>query len=399
MYEFHFDENPANHAVNGDFFGSYLRHIAQPIFPRLDSELIKDAREHNDPAVRENAVYEYVYRHEHDSFPVLLKLLQDEADKAVRISLFEELVRLDKGAFQQYLERYGTPKDLHPLGIANYAMEANGSRPTKTDPKEIFDQTIPLRISLREYVEVEPRKWMYHVFAPIQETRVAGQLLACSVVETRTTRIVLAKHLKNLHSDGSLHIEVTLFNGRTAGDATGTGNFSFQTMLKVPFYPSGRIGDQSEGLIPDANIVVERSGCTKPDALLSIRGIPAINNVTGIIRAWGYTRPDKATFDPSGRVDQVAGLFHLGSLIDPRVRDYINTYTIGTYRGVLMPDEDGKIPLNTNPSYATLDGEIDRDRDGKAENPGEQYDICPEVYPLSHYVGEGPRTQGPPLKR
>ncbi len=119
---------------------------------------------------------------------------------------------------------------------------------------------------------------------------------------------------------------------------------------------------------------------------MQVRGIPVINNVTGLIRAWGYTRPDRATFDPAGRMDMIAGLFHLGSLIDPRVRDYVNTYTIGTYRGMIAPDEHGRLGLNTSPSYMTLDGEIDRNRDGVAETPGEHYDLCPSVYPVEHYI-------------
>jgi serine/threonine-protein kinase len=47
---------------------------------------------------------------------------------------------------------------------------------------------------------------------------------------------------------------------------------------------------------------------------ITIRDYPALQSVTGGILAWGYTRPDRATFDPDGRMDQIAGLFHLGRL-------------------------------------------------------------------------------------
>jgi len=379
------ENDPSSAAYLGDYFASQLRAVAQPIIPRLDSELLEDINSHSDPAVRENAMFEYVYRHERDAVPVLLKSWHGEENDAVRTSYFEELTRLDYSGLKLYLESSGIPKDTYPLAIAAYRLDP-GKRETKTDPTEIFDQVLPLRIALREYVEVEPGKWMYHVFAPIQETRVAGQLYACSKVETRARQIVMTKHLEGLHSDGSLHLENTLFCGRTLPKGENTGSFSYATALRVPFYPSGRIGDQSEGIIRDALITVERSGTNEPADDILIQGVPAVNNVTGFIHAWGFTRPDRATFDASGRMDQIAGLFHLGSLLDPRIRDYVNTYTIGTYRGALAADEDGKIPLNTNPSYSTLNGEIDRNRDGVADEPVEQYDICPGIYPISHYT-------------
>ncbi len=391
--------DPAQAAVAEDFFANNVRAIAKPIDPRTDQELLGDAQNHTDPAVREHAAFEYVYRHEHDSFPVILKLYEAESEDAVRTTLFEELTRIDEPAFKHYVQMKGVPDQLEAVAYARFGREVKHKRRARTDEKELFDQCIPLRVSLREYIEVEPRKWMYHVFSPLQEQRVAGQLVACSRVETRDHRIVLSKQLEGLHADGSLHIENTLFNGRTAYIDDYTTVFSYKTLLRIPFYPSGRIGDRSEGVIPDAMVNVARAGAINLDRELAVRDRPVINNVTGIIRTWGYTRPDKATFDPAGRMDLIAGLFHLGDLIDPRTRDYVNSYTIGTYRGVIAPDEDGMIGLNTRPSYATLDGHIDRDRDGKAEKEGEHYDLCPDVHPIEHYGQDRSRPLINPMKR
>lgn len=375
--------------LSADFFAKHVDAAAEAIMPRLDAELIADARHHSDPAVREHAALELIARHGKGAFALVLDFWQREEDLQVRRSMFEELTDLDKPQFKLFLQDHGIPRGLEAWGNSHFGVRYERRMQTRTDEAEPFDQVIPLRIALKEYVEVEPNVWKYHVFAPIQETRVAGQLYACSVVETRHKRIALTKQLEGLHSDGSLHIENTLFNGRTLMIDKFTGVFSFQTVMPVPFYPSGRIGDQSEGVISDAAIFVARAGQWNLSEDLAIRGHPVINNVTGLIRAWGYTRPDRATFDPSGRMDMVAGLFHLGSLIDPRIRDYVNTYTIGTYRGMITPDEEGVIGLNTNPSYMTLDGEIDRNRDGVAENPGEHYDLCPGVHPISHYGADG----------
>ncbi|WP_142786394.1 hypothetical protein [Changchengzhania lutea] len=387
-----------------DHFARHLKAIAKPIVPISDKQLLSDAGNHSDPAVREYALLEYSYRYDQSSFGVLLDFWQGETDRDVRKSLFEELVRLDGKAFKHYLELKGVPKDIPELARAYYNAPLGGVTrgkrlDVKSDEKEIFDQTIPLRVALREYVEVEPGKWMYHLYGPIQEKRVAGQLLACTKVETRMDRVVLTKHLEGLHTDGSLHIESTLFTGRTVMRDDVTGVASMRTMMKIPFYPSGRVGDESEGVITDANILVARAATWQLNKDIQIRDHYAINNVTGIIHAWGYTRPDKATFDPSGRMDLIAGLFHLGDIIDERVRPYINTYTIGAYYGNIEPDVKGIIGLNTLPSYTTLDGEIDRDRDGIAETPGEHYDRCPGVHPIDHYKRDNdPRSTGPKTK-
>ena len=202
--------------------------------------------------------------------------------------------------------------------------------------------------------------------------------------------------LEGLNSDGTLHIESTLFTGRTVMRDERTGVASMRTLMTIPFYPSGRVGDESEGFIPDAQIMVARQATWETDVQIRIRDVPAINNVTGIIHAWGYTRPDRATFDPAGRMDLIAGLFHLGDIVDDRVRPYINSFTIGAYYGNITQNEDGVVGLNTRPSYTTLDGEIDRDRDGKAEVPGEHYARPPGVYPIEHYLRDDEKRSGGP---
>jgi hypothetical protein len=390
----------AHASVHGDFFSNYLREIATPIVHRDDEDLIHDFYNHEDPAVRENAAFEYIYRHEQNSLPIILKYFEAEPDHRIKVTLFEELHRINGAAFKTYLESSGVPDGLQHLAHAYYLYDGltKSDLETKSDAEEIFDQVIPLRISLREYIEVEPGRWCYHVISPIQETRVAGQLYACSKVDTRLTRIVMTKQLENLHSDGSLHQEGVLFSGRTAMITKTMGVFKFSTLVKIPFYPSGRVGDESEGIVEDAVIQVMRAGAWQLSNTIRVRDIPVINNVLGTINAWGYTRPDKATFDPRGRIDMTAGLFHLGDLTDARVRDYINTFTIGSYRGVIMPGKEGFIGLNTNSSFTTLEGEIDTDRDGKPDQPGLHYDRCPGVHPPEYYHELENRTPGPKTK-
>nr|MDJ0766993.1 HEAT repeat domain-containing protein [Myxococcota bacterium] len=186
-----------------DNFVRQLKASSGAIVPRSDKELLSDAENHSDPAVREHALFEYSYRKDQAGVPTILKIWEGETDPDVRISVFDELVRLDYEAVKSYLEWQGVPKDVAHQALAHYdaGLEERVAGSVQSDPDEIFDQTIPLRVMLREYIEVEPNKWLYHIFAPIQERRVAGQLLACTKVETRHERVVLTKHLEGLNSD------------------------------------------------------------------------------------------------------------------------------------------------------------------------------------------------------
>lgn len=159
-----------------DNFVKQLKASSGPIVPRTDRELLSDAENHSDPAVREHALFDYSYRKDRAAVPTILKIWEGETDRDVRISVFDELVRLDYEAVKSFLEWRGVPEDVSHLALAHYdaGLEERAMPRVESDPEEVFDQTIPLRVLLREYIEVEPNKWLYHIFAPIQEKRVAG---------------------------------------------------------------------------------------------------------------------------------------------------------------------------------------------------------------------------------
>src|ERR1700719_3661427 len=92
--------DPALAGMSEDFFAKHLDAVAEPIVPRLDSELLADARNSSDPAVSEHAAIELLARHGRTAFSMLLDLWKREEDHAVRQSLFEELVTLDKAQFK-----------------------------------------------------------------------------------------------------------------------------------------------------------------------------------------------------------------------------------------------------------------------------------------------------------
>ena len=61
----------------------------------------------------------------------------------------------------------------------------------------------------------------------------------------------------------------------------------------------------------------------------------------------------------------------LSTLHDPESRDLTNVFILGTFKGKLNDwDGDGRIDLNSRDVYSTVDGELDTNQDGIADEPG-----------------------------
>ena len=61
----------------------------------------------------------------------------------------------------------------------------------------------------------------------------------------------------------------------------------------------------------------------------------------------------------------------LSSIQDPAVRDLTNVFLVGTFKGKLNDwDGDGLIDVNSRDVYSTVDGEVDMNQDGIADEPG-----------------------------
>ena len=367
--------------TSADYFGAQLRSVAERLDPRSDDELVRDARTHEDAGVREQASLELSARRGQGAFDSILDAFREEPDREARIGLLDELAYLDSTRMRDALQALNVQSDslIDAWSMAQFGTETRSDRRAMTDDREPFDQVIKLRIKLACYVQVQPDQWVTWAISPLVVRRIAGQLYACSRVDTRLERIGVTKQLQGLHADGSLHLENTLFLGRTAMVGAREAAFNFETLVDAPFYPSGRLGDQSKGMLRTP-LHVSRMGMWQLDPDISVRGISAINNVTGMIRGWGYADPERVRVDENGRLVMTPGIFDLGGITDQKSSGYMNFYIEGGYRGFIADyDGDGLIDLNTMPSYMTIDCEIDRDRDGVAEVPGDHYDVCPAI--------------------
>lgn len=180
---------------------------------------------------------------------------------------------------------------------------------------------------------------------------------------------MIAKTISGLHADGSPHCDNYLFRGFTDRTRRDRGNFFFESLVPRTFFKSGRADDPSEG-VRKANIGFARYGTWHLEPKFQIREEAAIRYVRGRFQGWGYVNLARI----AGRsIEQVLtpGNGVLSTLHDPEVGPMTNAFILGTFKGKLNDwDGDGRIDMNSRDVYSTVDGEIDSDQDGVADEPG-----------------------------
>jgi hypothetical protein len=92
--------------------------------------------------------------------------------------------------------------------------------------------------------------------------------------------------------------------------------------------------------------------------------------VRGRFQGWGYANPEAVAGKTIEEV-LLPGNAILSTLHDPVAGPLTNVFISGTFKGKLNDwDGDGVIDLNSRDVYSTVDGEIDSNQDGIADEPG-----------------------------
>jgi len=359
-------------------FGYALDKASVRIDSRTDEELRADAFSHPDPVMREQALFEYADRDLPDAFDLLVEVIRSERNREVRWDALWAMEKLGGPHAVAALRLF--EKDADPE-IAEWAG-LFGSELTTGDPRfdgrsgvftegKTFDETLHLLIHCDLYVRFDNtnRHWGKLSLGPLGLARIYGQAHACPNVATREKQLLMAKTIDGLHADGSKHIDNYLFRGFTDRTRRDRGNFYFESQVPRTFFRSGHADDPSQGT-HDTRIGFTRYGNWHLDENLKVRGEDAIRYVRGRFQGWGYTPVETVI---GKRLDQVLtpGNGVLSTLHDPEIRDLTNVFIIGTFKGKLNDwDGDGRIDLNSRDIYSTVDGELDTNQDGIADEPG-----------------------------
>lgn len=359
-------------------FGYALDRIAVRLDNRTNAVLQDQALHHPDPAMREQALFEYADRDHADAIELLCQAVKHDADRQVRWDALWAVEKLGGPEGAAALTRFA--KDADPE-IAEWARlflsELQTGDPTfdgrtaRFTPGRTFDETIFLLIHCDLYIRLDQsnQHWGKISLAPQGLARVFGQAHACPNVATRERQLVIAKTIDGLHTDGSPHMDNYLFRGFTDRTRSDRGNFFFESLVPRPFFKSGHADDPSEGL-RQAQIGFARYGTWYLEPSFRVHDAAAIRYVRGRFQGWGYINLSRVAGKPIEEV-LLPGNGVLSTLHDEEAGPMTNAFILGTFKGKLNDwDGDGQIDLNSRDVYSTVDGEIDTDQDGVADQDG-----------------------------
>lgn len=359
-------------------FGFALNRAAVRLDTRSDDELRHDALNHPNPVMREQAFYEYADRDLPDAFELLTQVVATEQQRELRWDALWAIEKLGGPHAVAALRRFERDADPEIAEWSTlFASELSTGDPTfdkrsaKFTPGRTFDETIYLLIHCDVYVRLDDsnRHWGKMSLGPRGLAQIYGQAHACPNVATRERQLLMGKTIDGLHDDGSLHVDNYLFRGFTERTRSDRGNFYFESSVPRTFYRSGRADDASEGTT-NTQIGFARYGAWHLDPSMKIHDEAAIRYVRGRFQGWGYTNVD-GVIGKSLEQILAPGNGILSSIQDPAVRDLTNVFLVGTFKGKLNDwDGDGVIDINSRDVYSTVDGEVDMNQDGIADEPG-----------------------------
>ncbi|MFI2649005.1 HEAT repeat domain-containing protein [Micromonospora fulviviridis] len=359
-------------------FGYALNKVAVRLDNRTNQELRDAALNHPDAAMREQALFEYADRDLPDAIELLGQAVLHDPNREVRWDALWAIEKLGGAHAVATLSKFA--KDTDPE-IAEWSHlfrselqtgdPAFDGRAGQFTPGRTFDETIYLLIHCDLYVRLDDsnQHWGKISLAPQGLARIYGQAHACPNVATRERQLVIAKTIDGLHADGSPHCDNYLFRGFTDRTRRDRGNFFFESLVPRTFFKSGRADDPSEGT-RQANIGFARYGTWHLDPKFQIHDEAAIRYVRGRFQGWGHINLARVAGRSMEEILQ-PGNGVLSTLHDPEIGHMTNAFILGTFKGKLNDwDGDGVIDMNSRDVYSTVDGEIDMNQDGVADQPG-----------------------------
>ncbi|HEX8185046.1 MAG TPA: HEAT repeat domain-containing protein [Blastocatellia bacterium] len=360
-------------------FEDMIARVSVNLEKRTDEELIEHARKLSDPALREHALYQYLGRNGVKAMPLISEALFEDTDSDLRVNLLWALEWIPSEDSKRICLELTNDRDHRVREWARvFAWEMGWSERDFRSPREFkhyegraFDQTIYLHITCNIYIKLGPGNdmWGHLLISPQMLKRVFGQALACNNMGTRDDEVVVSKTLCGLNADGSDHYEAFLFRGFTELTNPLQGNFYFETQTKRPIFLSGKANDPSQGVVPDVVVPFARQGQWFLNENINVKGRMAIEYVRGLFQGWSYVNLER--IENSGGEFFFPGNSILSTLHHPVVGPKTNGFINGRFKGKVVDwDGDNIIDLNYLPAHATVNGEVDSDLDGIADEPG-----------------------------
>jgi hypothetical protein len=188
--------------------------------------------------------------------------------------------------------------------------------------------------------ESERYKWNSLVAGPQTQRALVGDLTAAVTAETFYDNLVIQKVCTDTRFTDSGHVQGYLFRGMSRPVGANAMAHYYHSETPQPFYLSGRIGDESEGVV-QVHSDLTRNAETHIVTNESIP-FPYVQSVRGLF--FGTARMNTVVVDnPSVPLDRLLQIVE---------GEHANGWFFGEFRSVPVDvDGDGRIELNGMPMF------------------------------------------------
>jgi len=354
------------------------REIMKRFDNRSDKKLKEAIFDMESGMERERAIWEYANRHNELAIPILQDVMNSEKDPSIRWTTLwavqkfcgvEGLSVISKGLYDENEE----VRSWSNLFLYESTGEINIQEQRNFDfnPKNPFDQTLPLEISGYARTLVPEMGWVQATLSPKWFESIMGRVMACTRQATFDNKLIIEKEIKNFYDDGTNYYEIYDFTGHSFAIDKNLKKHCYHGISNHLFYPSGKVGlvrSEEEKPISDMVVNVGRTATTASNnyqietnntkeitAGKKVRRI--VNSVRGTYSGNAYVNTERL-FENNMRIGsgevQLTDMFHLIGM------KLTNTYLFGTFKGKLSDrNNNNMLDVNTIPCHGTIDGKLD----------------------------------------
>lgn len=314
---------------------------------RTDEELREAAQSNSDPVERDRAVWELTRRQA--GLDVASVLAESDPEESVRRSAAWAVLRMGGQEAVTGLAASDLTVDNDTAWCSMLELEAAEDstppdrRPVRWIDRPGFDQTVPLDIAGFARVRMPDGTALEATVSPLWFEKVVGGVTACTLGASFSDTLVIQKRMPGFYPDGRDHVEGYLFKGLSFTEAPDRRRHVYECVQHHRVFRSGKVGDESDGVIDDASVMLMRAAETTLNPNLSAGGGPFVSSVRGSFYGFAYVRPDLVVAEQNLQ----PGMVQLVSPSDPGSGALANTLLYGQFRG--MPrdvDGDGQVEAN-----------------------------------------------------
>lgn len=326
---------------------------------RPSAELAETARDVNQSErPRDQAIWTLVSRNESNIDGLLMSLAHDDPNPDIQRSAAWALFRrANLDALRESVSVNDSARvsvwKRHLIAEALGSAEPFDDRAVRSVEGATFDYSMPLDVQGTIQFKGQDGSWYRMPVSPAARACLVGQMTAFVNLDTFETELVIQKRIRDIMESGTDYVEGYKFHGLSRPTGLNSVTHYYEALWEHDFFPAGRTGDDSDGIIRNVKTHLYRTAET--DVRLTETGVPYPQSVRGIFHGTVFMN-SAVLHDPQLPWD---GLLQIVSKTDPEAGKYVNGWFYGTFRGILDDvDDDGVLELNGIRSFVGPDGEV-----------------------------------------